>query len=478
VIPAFAAPPSSARACRLLHTEAGTILAYTVRWKHHEKETPMVRRAMIGGFTLICLASVPLAAAATDDMEAQLGAMQERMSRLEARLVATEDQLARANQRLGEQHSMLEKAAQTGSSSGVSAFLESLEIGGWVSASYWYNLDDPSNDRLIGANVGTVGQSHPFSPDANQFSFDQLWFTLERPIDEDHRAGFFAEIAYGKTAGLLPNGNTPAGGAAGGNNLYLGSAYVQYLTDWGVTVKAGKFGTLIGAEVAQAPANFNISRGLVYNLLQPIDHVGVMASGALPMEGWDWGLAVVNDVFATQPTLTNGKAVMGHLGYATETWSANLTGIWGNDTAGDEDEKFTIIDVLLTWDPNERLSMWLNADYTIDDNDGGPNPGAYGIAVAGRYAWTDRLGSALRLEYVADDRTAFGFADEADLWSITATLDFSLTENLILKGEVRHDQGQIDKSPDHLFIEDGDRTPGSYTDQDQTVIGAQVIYNF
>jgi hypothetical protein len=43
---------------------------------------------------------------------------------------------------------------------------------------------------------------------------------------------------------------------------------------------------------------------------------------------------------------------------------------------------------------------------------------------------------------------------------------------------VRHDQGQIDKGPDHLFIEDGDRAFGTYTDQDQTVIGAQVIYNF
>jgi hypothetical protein len=388
------------------------------------------------------------------------------------------EQLEVANEQLGEQRTMIEKAAQTGPNPGLSAFLESLEIGGWVSASYWYNVNDPSNDRLIGANVGTVGQSHPFSPDANQFSFDQLWFTLERPIDEENRAGFFAEIAYGKTAGLLPNGNTPAGGPAGGNNLYLNSAYVQYLTDWGITVKAGKFGTLIGAEVAQAPANFNISRGLVYNLLQPIDHVGIMASGDLPAEGWDWAFAVVNDVFATQPTLTDGKAVMGHIGYSEETWSANLNGIWGTDTPGNEDDKFAIIDVLLTWDPNEQLSMWLNADYTIDDNDGGSNPGAYGIAVAGRYAWSERLGTALRLEYVADDRASFGFPDEADIWSITATIDYALTQHLILKGEIRHDQGQIDKNPDHLFIDDGDRLPGVYTDQDQTMIGAQVIYNF
>ena len=144
------------------------------------------------------------------------------------------------------------------------------------------------------------------------------------------------EIAFGKTAGLLPDGNTPVDGRAGGNNLYIASAYAQYLTDWGITMKAGKFGTLLGAEVAQAPMNFNISRGLVYNLLQPIDHVGIMASGELPAEGWDWALAVVNDVFKTQPTLNNGKAMMGHVGYSTETWSANLNGIWGTDTPGEQ----------------------------------------------------------------------------------------------------------------------------------------------
>ncbi len=370
----------------------------------------MIRRAIVGSFTMLCWFLVPAAAfAAEDDVEAQLEAMQERMNQLEDRLELTTDQLAEANQRLGEQRSILEKAAQSGPSSSTAAFLDSLEIGGWLSADFWYNLNSPANERLEDGNIGAVGQSHPFSPDANQFSFGQLWFTIERPIDEENRAGFATEIAFGKTAGLLPDGNTPVDGRAGGNNLYIASAYVQYLTDWGITMKAGKFGTLLGAEVAQAPMNFNISRGLVYNLLQPIDHVGIMASGELPAEGWDWALAVVNDVFETQPTLNNGKAVMGHVGYATETWSANLNGIWGTDTPGSSGDQYGIIDVVLTWDPNERISTWLNFDYNHDDNGRERSADAYGVAVAGRYAWTERLGTALRLEYVADDRQLFGF---------------------------------------------------------------------
>jgi len=439
----------------------------------------MIRRAIIGSFTALCWFLVPAAAsAADDDVEARLEAMQERMNQLEDRLELTTDQLAEANQRLGEQRGILEKAVQTGPSSSTAAFLDSLEIGGWLSTDYWYNLNSPANERLEDGNIGAAGQSLPFSPDANQFSFGQLWFWMERPIDEENRAGFRTDIAFGKTAGLLPDGNTPVDGRGGGNNLYIASAYVQYLTDWGVTMKAGKFGTLLGAEVAQAPMNFNISRGLVYNLLQPIDHVGIMASGDLPAEGWDWALAVVNDVFKTQPTLNNGKAVMGHVGYAAETWSANLNGIWGTDTPGSSGDHYGIIDVVLTWDPDERVSMWANFDYNLDNSSRDGSADAYGIAVAGRYAWTDRLGTALRLEYVADERQLFGLPGDSKLWSITATTDYSVTENLIVKGEIRHDGGRVGKSGDDLFIDTNDLAPGLYTAQNQTVVGAQVIYNF
>ena len=77
-------------------------------------------------------------------------------------------------------------------------------------------------------------------------------------------------------AGLLPFGNY----AEGGNSLYLANAYIQYLTPFGPTVKFGKFATLLGAEVAQAPLNWNISRGLVYNVLEPIDHTGILLTGS------------------------------------------------------------------------------------------------------------------------------------------------------------------------------------------------------
>ena len=115
-------------------------------------------RAMFGSFMALCWVLAPLAASAAEDVEAQLQAMQERMDQLEARLDSTTDQLAEANQKLGEQHTMIERAARTEPNSGAVSFLESLEVGGWLAADYWYNFNHPSNERTVDGNIGTVGQ--------------------------------------------------------------------------------------------------------------------------------------------------------------------------------------------------------------------------------------------------------------------------------------------------------------------------------
>ena len=122
----------------------------------------MIWRAVIGSFTVLCWFLVPAAAfAAEEEVEAQLAAMQKRMDQLEQRLELTTDQLEEANQQLGDQRSILEKAAQSQPSSGSAAFLDSLEIGGWLSADFWYNLNSPANERLEDGNVGADTKVQP-----------------------------------------------------------------------------------------------------------------------------------------------------------------------------------------------------------------------------------------------------------------------------------------------------------------------------
>jgi hypothetical protein len=461
-----------------------------------------MRRSFIASVAMVGLMLSPgLVAAEDSEVQAQLEAMQRQLDALSERLEATTDELEVSKTRANEQEQLIREAGLAdpqGSSSSLGGFWDTIEFGGWLSASYWYNFNQVRNDDLVGANTGINGQSSPFNPDANQFSFDQLWFEMERPIDESNRAGFVASFAFGKVAKLLPDGN----GSDGGNSLYIPEAYIQYLTPMGPTLKAGKFGTWIGYEVAQTVYNENISRSFVYNMLQPIDHVGISLEGDFGDSGAYWGVALVNNVFKTQPVVNDNLAYMGKIGYAEELWSIQLAGLWGQvtgdscgslsslptetcgehgyaTTGGDSNHKAGIIDVVATLDPTERLHFWVNGDYVWSDSQheggSGAMPAGWGVEVGGRYALTDRLGTSLRGEWVADDREYFGFVDDADLWSLTTTVDYALTEQLMVRGEVRYDNGRITKNPDHLFINDN-TTP--YDEDDQILVGAELVYKF
>jgi hypothetical protein len=380
-----------------------------------------------------------------------------------------------------------------GSTSGISSFLQNVDINGWVSFTYFHNLGDLDNDDIIGGNSGVAGCCVPFAgTDDNSFTFQQLWFQIGKAATVEDRAGFFAEIAFGRDAAILPGGNP---GGFGGSNLYINSAYIEYLTtlaDQDILIKGGKFGTLIGYEVAQANANWNITRGNVYNLLQPIDHVGILASTSWD-NGFDLALGIVNDPLPqSQPDFNDGKAFLGRLGYTGESWSAALAATWGNDTAGDEQKDLGIIDLIVTWDPIDKLSLVMNADYVIRDDDSFPDdPNAWGLALAGRYAWTDRLGTALRAEFVDDDGREFtghsgggcsgvdagggNVETECQIVSVTSTVDYKLTDALTIKGEFRWDKAYLNGLSDENVFSDSDG-PGSA--DDQFLVGFEAIYEF
>ena len=429
---------------------------------------------------------IPHGMAASEDLEAQMRAMQERMLQLEDRLENTTDQLDTANQRIEEQEQVMEKAGIGDTSSGLSTFLETIEIGGWVSASYFYNFNDPDGRALGGANTG--GFAYPFKPDANSFQLDQVWFEIERPVSEESRAGFRLDFVYGKTAELLNAGpESPDGVAGSDEDFELYQAYVQYLAPIGngVTFQFGKFATVIGAEVAQAPYNLNVTRGNVYNLFQPITHTGILATTEFG-GGFTGKLGFVNETRsfpARDIDLNKDKAVLWSLGFApTETWSTSFNGAYGESDSGqgvDEPagDRELILDWILSFTPTERFTAYINADYIDSENSrpAGDEFDGYGVAIAGRYALTDRLGLALRGEWVDLDFQDSG--SDLEVWGLTTTVDFALTSNLMLRGEVRYDNVNS-SSPSDLFFDDSDALFGVGTEDDQVAAGVEVIYTF
>ena len=385
------------------------------------------------------------------------------------------------------------------SASGVSSFLQDIEVNGWLTFTYFYNTNDLDNDELPGggSNIGI-----PFAGSSDDsFTFQQLWFEIGKPATKESRAGFFTEIAFGQDAcNIGGNCDTFAAFDGGGNNLYLNSAYIEYLASFGefdVTFKGGKFGTLIGYEVAQAPYNFNITRGNVYNMLQPITHVGMLASTDFG-NGFDLTLGVVNNPnyvtigsggLTPQNDGNHDKTFIGHLGYTAESWSVSVNALTGGDVITDEEPGVSIIDLIIEATPMDNLTLVMNADYVFRDDDGNDfgvlfedDPNAWGVALTANYDWSERLATAIRYEFVDDDGNMFGCAAvpvlverECQIHSLTGTVAYALTDDLKVRGEIRYDDADIKGFTDKAVFNDSN---GPARDEDRVLLGFEAIYEF
>ena len=445
------------------------------------------------------------------DWEARFQLMSERMEQLEGELDETRgeldetrgelrgarDELDESRVRVDRQEQVIERAGlDRTAASGLSRFYQELEISGWVSASWLWNFNNPDESTAgSGVNQGFDGAFYPFHPDHNSFEVNQVWFELEKPVTEESRAGFRTSFVWGKTAGQLgsPSHRTGyvtdvdfaadefslAGGGDSASDFYLYRAYVQYLTPIGLRIRAGKFGTLLGAEVAETIYNFNITRGNVYNLLQPLVHYGVIIDGSSGPFAYSLGAVNRGACCGLDPDTNNAKSVLAQLKYqGGETWWLATSIEWGAEADGNSSGEEGRLDVLANWQPTESFSSWLDFDYVWNH----ANQEAFGLALAGRYAITEAAGFALRAEWVMDVNNLLGFTDpgggpppdDTVIWGVTGTFDYTIVENLLGRVELRWDHVDNGGAPNDQFI----NSSGEYTRADQIVGGLELIYQF
>jgi len=389
-----------------------------------------------------------------------------RMSDMEQQLKATNDALAASNAKVDQQQKMLSKLGtsnQSGPMLALSDFLTETTFEGWVSASYFYNTNDPDSGRTMGANGGTVG-ANPYHPNHNSFQVDQVWFSMSNEATPESRGGFEIDILFGQTADRLAINNDA-------NALldYLYNANISYLapiTDAGIKITAGRFETHTGTESAQDPLNFNITRGLLYTL-QPVNFTGVKLSAKYD-NGLDWMIGLSNNSgyatldtnpYAILPNAQNydtdeEKAFLWRVGYeVSDTMSLALNGLYGGNCATEDPigsgtfgdvtggcgitidntgrsntgntDRQLLFDFTLNWDPSDKLSTWVNIDYMKPTNERrtSGNPYGFGLAVAGRYGITDNTGISLRGEYIYSNDNYLGIASPFNLATVAADAD-------------------------------------------------------
>jgi hypothetical protein len=453
-------------------------------------------------------ALVAMPAFASSNVDDELAEMRELVKELGQKVDAQQEQIEHQSGLLDDaQKEVRQQQQEQGALSGMNEFWQAIDVNMSVAGSYAWNFHNPTGPTNAGPgnfssngnfqNTGNSGLFYPFHPDHNSFQVDQVWFDIGKETTDESRAGFHTTILYGTTATFLGQGSPTFGRANSDStsDYYVHQAFVKYKAPLGegLDFTFGKFATPIGFETADASKNWAITRGNVYNLLQPIDHLGLMTSTSFgPVTV---GAAVVNQISlgTSSPDVNSEKSYIGRIAFAPgDMFSLATTVAYGAEGPGSafgintNEQRTGIVDVLANFN-SDMFSAYVNADYLWVE---GAEPAAWGIAVGSLVPIVpDRLSAALRLEYVRDkshggvtDVDAIDFLPigtpfrHAEIYGATGTIAYTLAENLTLKGEVRYDH--VQESTFAGTVPKEFLTNTSSGSKDQTVGLAQVVYAF
>ncbi len=374
-------------------------------------------------------------------------AVQEMLQKMQQRIDELEGEVSRLKEGAGEngeaEASVMDLTSRVESLEGDLLGLNGFQFGGLVYGSYNYNFNSPDSGSN---NMRIFDQNH------NDFTMDLL--QLEVSKETESGVGFHAVLDYGETAGLI---QSDWGGDLA-HNFEVQQAYMTYTfgVGNGIEMQFGKFATLLGGEVIESPYNPNVSRSFMFGYAIPFTHTGVLFSTPLTdmvsltagvVNGWD----NVRDN-------NNGKSFLGSLGFDLGDLAWTFNAVAGPEDADSGKSKTSVFDTVLTYTPMDNIDLLLNFDYgrASHVNTGGDEDadwtGLSGIATFGGALLTPELEAwsvAIRGEWFSDNHNYRLGVEEAgssfdpnrnvNLWEVTGTLKWQMTEQLQARLEYRHD---------------------------------------
>src|SRR2546430_1796437 len=160
--------------------------------------------------------------------------------------------------------------------------LEEIALFGYVEASYVGNLGHTSG-LTSSRQVNTL---RLYDSDEG-FSFNMAEFSVKKDPSDKYPFGFGVVLTGGEdtqknhSVGIFRDLQDAPRQT---KQVDLQEAYVSYKVPLGsgLTLKAGKFVTLLGYEVIESPNNLNFSRSLLFSFAIPITHTGGLLSYSFP----------------------------------------------------------------------------------------------------------------------------------------------------------------------------------------------------
>ena len=335
---------------------------------------------------------------------------------------------------------------------------------------------DVGYTNLKGAGKFVSGiNSRVFDFDRNTTSLHAIDLQLAK-LPEDGFGGML-DVTIGKDAdtiaayGTIDKNRGPANGVD--KRFDVTQAHLHFATGQ-LTVIAGKFVTLSGAEVIKSAADTNYSRSILFGYAIPFTHTGVRAtykvSSTLTLVG---GINQGWDAFKD----TNGdKTIELQAGFTpNKTFSVLMTGYSGKEQLTNypkSEEKGTrnLLDLVGTLTVNDQLTLIGNFDYGTQDSGSAAGGKAkwQGFAGYANFQINDQWRVSARGEYF-DDKDGYRTGIVQKWKEATATLAYLPNKNLELRAEVRGDRSDQD-----AFLK-SDRTTPSKTERS---VGIELLYKF
>lgn len=302
------------------------------------------------------------------------------------------------------------------------------DIGGWVSTGYHTRSLPLFNDR----------------PD--EFNLHQAWLYAEKSIDtsKGFDIGGRIDYIYGidgpDTQSFGIDGDGFDNGFDNGN--FYGHALPQIYLEAGygdLSVKVGHFYTIIGWEVVGAPGNFFYSHAYTFFNSEPFTHTGALANYQVNDDlnvwagytlGWDSGFEDNGDSFlgGFSAALTDDLTLI----YAT------IAGRFDDGDAGIENGYMHSL--IADYSVSDSVQYIIQNDIlTTEDEAGNTVRETYGINQYLIKTINDCWAVGARFEWYNSEGVFTDAGTDADVYALTAGVNYRPNANVIVRPEVRWD---------------------------------------
>lgn len=357
----------------------------------------------------------------------------------------------------------------------LAAALSSTTISGYVDTSAQWNFGT--------GNANNPGYSFGGPSKADGFNFNVVQLSIAKPLEEGQwSAGYQVDLWFGPDASTLA---TQSPLATGPSDFTIRQAYVALRTPVGngIDWKIGVFDTIIGYEVLGSPNNPNFTRSYGFTI-EPFTHTGIHAgykvNDSLSI------MACVADTFGTSingranpPKAESYKTYMGAFTLtAPDSWgwakgSTLTAGVVNGFNAAapaggiaDNQTSWYLGSTLNTPVTGLKVGAAFDyADYHNQPADAVNNQ--WVVAVYASYQATEKLSFHGRGEYFVTDVPG----SDAQIWELTATVQYDLWKNVLSRLEFRWDHGD----DSDMF---GGTTAGEPDARNATELIASVTYKF